>query len=178
MPFITPTPTPFDPAEWRQMPFSERAYQICLAWVDQGYGEPLGIYLAYILKIGGFVAVWFWSCAQSPELGPPAEVARWWLHPLAFQQAILWTLLFEVLGLGCGSGPLTGRYLPPFGGLTYFLRPGTVTFPLRPGMPILGRSDRTWLDVGLYAFIIGALGYTLVVPGVGTGWMPAVNTTC
>ena len=31
-------------------------------------------------------------------------------------------MLFEILGLGCGSGPLTGRYFPPVGGFLYFLR--------------------------------------------------------
>ena len=30
-------------------------------------------------------------------------------------------MLFEVLGLGCGSGPLTGRYLPPVGGFLSFI---------------------------------------------------------
>ncbi|MBO85764.1 MAG: hypothetical protein CL927_10420 [Deltaproteobacteria bacterium] len=171
MPFLKPTPTPFDPAEWRTRPFAERAHQACLAWIDQGYGVPVGVYLAYLLKIGFFVAVWFWSCAQSPTLGGPATVTAWWLEPLAFQKAILWSLLFEVLGIGCGSGPLAGRYLPPFGGFTYFLRPGTVTFPLRPGMPVLGGSDRSWLDVALYAFIVGALGSTLAAPSVDAGWM-------
>ena len=174
MGLIHPTPPPYDPAEWRRLPFPERARQVCLAWIDQGYGAPLGITLAYLLKIVAYVVVWFWACAQSPELGTWETVGDWWAHPLAFQKAILWSLLFEVLGFGCGSGPLTGRYFPPFGGLLYFLRPGTLTFPLRPGMPVLGGADRTWLDVGLYAFITGALAFLLVAPTVSMGLVGAV----
>ncbi len=174
MNLIAPTKPPFDPAVWRSLPFPERARQICLTWVDQGYGVPLAIYVAYLLKIVAFVAVWFWSCAQSPALGPAASVADWWLHPEAFQRAILWSLLFEVLGFGCGSGPLTGRYLPPLGGLTYFLRPGTLTFPLKPGLPVLGGADRTWLDVGLYAFGVGALTWMLAAPTLSVGLVAMV----
>ena len=164
MRFFAPMPPPYDPAVWRRLPFAARARQVCLAWVDQGYGVPVGIYGAYLLKIVAFVAVWFWACAQSPSLGGPTEVAGWWLEPLAFQKAVLWSLMFEVLGFGCGSGPLTGRYLPPFGGVTYFLRPGTLTFPMWRGLPVLGGSNRTLLDVALYAFIVGALGWTLAAP--------------
>jgi hypothetical protein len=70
-------------------------------------------------------------------------------------------MLFEIAGLGCGSGPLTGRYVPPMGGALYFLRPGTTKLPLLPGAPWIGGHQRTWLDVGLYAahgaLAVGAL---------------------
>ena len=64
-------------------------------------------------------------------------------EPIAFQKAILWSLLFEGLGLGCGSGPLTGRYFPPVGGFLYFLRPGTTKLPLFEAIPILGGRAQT-----------------------------------
>ena len=52
-------------------------------------------------------------------------------------------MAFENLGLGCGSGPLTGRYRPPVGGALYFCRPGTTKVPLFPGIPIFGGYKRT-----------------------------------
>ena len=52
-------------------------------------------------------------------------------------------MLFEILGLGCGSGPLTGRYVPPIGGFLYFLRPGTTKLPVFPGAPIIGDIRRS-----------------------------------
>jgi hypothetical protein len=64
----------------------------------------------------------------------------------------------EGLGLAGSSGPLTGRYLPPFGGFLYFLRPGTTKLALFPHLPLLGGTRRSLLDVLLYA---GFLGLTL-----------------
>ena len=83
---------------------------------------------------------------------------------MAFQKAILWCMLFEGLGLGCGSGPLTGRYAPPVGGFLYFLRPGTTKLPLFPRAPLLGGHRRTALDVLLYAALVTALVAALVAP--------------
>ena len=95
---------------------------VCQAWALQGYGTPVAIFALYGLKIVAYITGWIAACTLSPDLGSLAEIGQWWLHPLAFQKALLWSMLFEVLGLGCGSGPLTGRYLPPVGGALYFLR--------------------------------------------------------
>src|SRR6202041_988237 len=84
------------------------------------------------------------------------SIASWWLHPLAFQKGVVFSLLFEILGLGCGSGPLTGRYFPPVGGFLYFLRPGTTKLPLFPGVPIIGGRTRNSLDVLLYVALVAA----------------------
>jgi hypothetical protein len=70
-------------------------------------------------------------------------------------------MLFEGLGLGCGSGPLSARFSPPFTAFLHFLRPGTTKRPLFANLPILGGYRRTWLDVTLYAaaqlLLLGAL---------------------
>ena len=151
--FITPTAPPYDALEWEKLPFPERCRLVCQAWAVQGYGSPLSVTLVYALKAGLFIAAWFGFCALSPSLDGPG----WWLEPLAFQKAILWSLCFESLGFGCGSGPLTGRYLPPVGGFLYFLRPGTTKRPL---FEFLGHR-RTVLDVLAYAalqlFLLNAL---------------------
>jgi hypothetical protein len=94
-------------------------------------------------------------------------VATWWLHPVAFQKAIVWSMLFEVLGLGCGSGPLTGRYFPPVGGFLYFLRPGTTKLPLFPGVPVLGGRTRGAVDVLLYFALLVASVRALVASSPG-----------
>ena len=84
-------------------------------------------------------------------IGHLDSLGDWWLSPIAFQKAVLWSMLFEGLGLGCGSGPLTARYFPPFGAFLHFLRPGTTKLPLFAQLPVLGGYRRTWLDVVLYA---------------------------
>lgn len=164
MGLLDPTPPPYDALEWAQKPFSERAKMVCAAWALQGYGSPLGVYVAYLAKIALYVAVWVAFCGTSPELGGPRTIASWWLHPVAFQKAIVWSMLFEVVGLGCGSGPLTGRYAPPIGGALYFLRPGTTKLPFFPGAPVIGARTRGVLDVGLYVALLATCLRVLVTP--------------
>jgi len=140
----------------------------------QGYGTPASAYVLYAIKVALYVGGWLLFCSFSPGLGGPASIARWWLEPVAFQKAILWSLGFEVLGLGCGSGPLTGRYFPPIGGCLYFLRPGTTKLPLFEGAPLIGGRVRTWREVGLYAALIGCVGWALVQPAPGKAALIAI----
>jgi hypothetical protein len=145
---LDPTPPPYDPLDWLTRPFAERARMVCEAWAMQGYGTPLGVFLVYAFKLALYVGGWiaFAHVSVLPDSG--------WLAPVAFEKAIVWSLLFEVLGLGCGSGPLTGRYFPPVGGFLYFLRPGTTKLPLFPGVAVLGGRTRSVLDVLLYAALL------------------------
>ena len=166
MSLLAPTPPPYDPLEWVKMPFPERARRVCESWAMQGYGTPLGAYALYVIKVALYVAAWVFFCGLSPSLGSAGTISTWWLAPLAFQKAILWSMLFEGLGLGCGSGPLTGRYYPPFGGFLYFLRPGTTKLPAVPSLPVLGGIRRTWLDVLLYAALIAAVLRALLAPTI------------
>ena len=145
MGLFSPKPPPYEPLEWDALALGDKLREVCRAWAVQGYGTPLGIYLFYALKIAAYVGGWFFFCALSPQLGDPASVGDWWSHRVAFEKAILWSLLFEVLGLGCGSGPLSGRYLPPAGGFLYWLRPGTTKLPLFPGVPLIGGLRRNGL---------------------------------
>nr|MBA3840523.1 DUF3556 domain-containing protein [Thermoleophilaceae bacterium] len=65
-----------------------------------------------------------------------------------------------------GSMPLTLRFLPPIGGILYWLRPGTVRLPPWPGkVPLTRGSRRTLVDVVLYAAVLGAGGYLMVADG-------------
>ncbi len=157
MRLLQPLPPPYDQAQWRQLPFAERLKLSCQAWAIQGYGTPLAVFTVYLLKILLYLGVWCWFCSFSPELGNPLLLGDWWLSPTAFQKAVLWSMLFEGLGLGCGSGPLTGRYHPMIGGVLYFARPGTTKAPLWPGAPIIGNDRRGLLDVALYLLHIGLL---------------------
>jgi hypothetical protein len=167
MGFFAPTPPPYDALEWARKPLVERGRMVCEAWAMHGYGTPHGVFLAYALKVALYVGGWVFFCSFSPSLGGPSTVASWWLHPVAFQKAIVWSLLFEALGLGCGSGPLTGRYFPPVGGFLYFLRPGTTKLPLFPGVPLLGGRTRSVLDVLLYFGLLVVAVRALVAPMPG-----------
>lgn len=152
------TPTPYDPIEWMGKPFTERARLACQAWALQGYAAPVGIYLVYLFKVAFYVGMFFLICYLTPGC-----TSIW--EPIAFQKAIFWSMLFEGLGLGCGSGPLAGRYLPPLGGVTYFARVGTTKLPLFPGVPLIGNITRSWLDVVVYVGLLLSIVRALFSPG-------------
>ncbi|MFW5924831.1 MAG: DUF3556 domain-containing protein [Myxococcota bacterium] len=167
MGLLDPVPPPYDPLLWARKPLDERGRMVCEAWALQGYGTPLGVLAFYALKVLAYVGGWILFCGFSPALGDVASLGFWWLHPVAFQKAIVWSMLFEVLGLGCGSGPLTGRYYPPVGGFLYFLRPGTTKLPLWPRLPLLGGHTRGAVDVLLYGGLLVAAVHALVAPAPG-----------
>ncbi|MBK8251255.1 MAG: DUF3556 domain-containing protein [Polyangiaceae bacterium] len=157
---------PYDVAEWLKKPFQERLKWVCQAWAIQGYGTPGGVYAVYLIKIVFYVAVWLFFCGFSQHLGGPSTIGTWWHDIDALKRAVLWSMAFEVLGLGCGSGPLTGRYYPPVGGFLYFARPRTTKAPLFPRLPLLGGHRRTPLDVGLYLAYLALLFRALVAPEI------------
>jgi len=159
----------YDIREWQRRPYPERLRMVCQSWAEQGYGTPAAIYVVYLLKIVAYVAGWCFFCSFTPGLGDPRAIASWWAAPVVFQKAILWSMAFEGLGLGCGSGPLTGRYYPPIGGALYFCRPGTTKMPLFPGIPVLGGDRRTVLDVALYLLHYAFLGRALLSPELSPG---------
>jgi len=133
-------------------PFPERVRLVCRSWAAQVNPNPLSVLVLYWLKYlllfaGGWVFFVSFS-AGYPGLGSPGG---WAFTATAFQKAILWALVYELLGLGCSSGPMNARFKPPIGGILYFLRPGTTKLALFPRLPLLGGIRRTWLDVALYA---------------------------
>jgi len=169
MKLIKPTLAEYDVYAWEKLPLSERTRQVCLASCLEGYGSPLAVYVFYLLKVAGYIALWFFFCGFTPGLGRLSDFGAWWSHPVAFQKAILLTMTMEGLGLAGSSGPLTGRYVPPFGGFLYFLRPGTTKLALFPKLLLLlGGSKRTPLDVLLYASVIGLSVLALVSPAIPT----------
>src|SRR6185295_10066684 len=121
-----------------------------------------------------FVGAWLVFCSFSPGLGGLATIGQWWLSPIAFQKAILWSMLFEGLGLGCGFGPLSARYMPPVGGFLYFLRPGTLKLARFPRLPLLGGTRRTWLDAALYLAVLALLVRALIAPAPDAGHFAAI----
>jgi hypothetical protein len=171
---LRPIPPPYDPLDWAQRPFPERARMVCEAWALQGYGAPLAIYALHAVKLVLYAGAWVLFCGTTPGLGELSSIGQWWLHPIAFQKAILWSMLFEGLGLGCGFGPLTGHYMPPIGGFLYFLRPGTLKRPLFAKLPLLGGARRTWLDATLYLAVIALLVRALIAPSPGAGDLAAI----
>jgi hypothetical protein len=139
----------------------------CEAYVLQGIGLPIAAYVFHAVKLSLFVLGWMFFVSFTPGLGSPWDIGSWWREGIAFQKAFLWACLFEVLGLGCMSGPLGFRIWPPFTAFLHFLRPGTTKLPPWPNLPLFGGCTRSWLDVALYAGFVGSIVRALVAPAIG-----------
>ncbi|MDR0345247.1 MAG: DUF3556 domain-containing protein [Nocardiopsaceae bacterium] len=163
-----------DYPSWRAQTRSQRVRTMVVHWADKGFGTPDAVYLLYILKIAGYIAAAIFFVVLTPGVGGLAGIGRWWAEPIVFEKFVLWNLLFEVLGLGCGFGPLTLRFLPPLGSFLYWLRPGTIRLPPWPAtMPGTRGTTRTMLDVVLYAGVLAAAVSALLAPGSrGLGGLP------
>jgi hypothetical protein len=153
---------PYDTARLLAAPFPERVRLLCRTWAAQVHPTPFVVIALYwakylLLYVGG----WAFFVSFSRETG---AASTWAFSAVAFQKAVLWSIFYELVGFGCGSGPMNGRFSPPLGGFLHFLRPGTTKLPLLPGLPVLGGIRRTSLDVALYAACLLLLLRALVAP--------------
>lgn len=154
MGLLKPDQPEFDLDEWRRQPYAERLRLMCVTWCTQGFGAPDVVYVLYLMKIVFYVGMFFVFAWRTPGLGGPASFGSWWSDPLAFQKAVIWTMTYEVMGLGCGSGPLTGHYRPLFPATRHWLRPGTTRLRPFTWVPGTAGHHRTWFDVALYAAVL------------------------
>ncbi len=156
---------PYDPQRILSAPFPERVRLACRTWASQVNPTPFIVVVMYwvkyfLLYIGG----WAFFVSFNGDYPGFSSPGAWAFTGVAFQKAILWSLLYEIAGLGCSSGPMNARFSPPIGGFLYFLRPGTTKLSLVPGLPVLGGIQRTWLDVALHAANAFFLVRALVAP--------------
>ncbi len=159
MGLLDPAPPPFEVSEWRRLSHLERIKPLAQDWALNGFGTPVAVYFLYVFKVlayAGLGALLIFATSGWPA----------WYEPIVFQKAVIWTMLWEVLGLGAGSLPLTLRFSPMVGGFLYWLRPGTTRLPPWPDrVPGTRGTTRTWLDVGLYAGLLASALYLLFSGG-------------
>jgi len=166
MGFMSPELPDVDPDTWHAQPRATRLQIVTRHWAEHGFGTPYAVYLLYLFKIALYVAAPPVIISLTPGLGGLGRIADWWTQPIVYQKFIVFTLLFEVLGFGCGSGPLTGRFQPPIGGFLYWLRPNTIRLPAWPGkVPFTAGDTRTVVDVALYAVVLAGGVWALAAPG-------------
>jgi hypothetical protein len=170
MSFLSPTPPPFDLEEWKREPHLARLKPLVRDWGENGFGSPTAVYLLYAIKLVVYAGGALLAISTTPGLGGVGDFGDWWTQPIVFQKFALWTLLWEILGLGAGSMPLSFRFVPPIGGPLYWLRRDTVRLPPWPDrVPFTRGTHRSWLDVGLYAAVLVTGVYLLFAAGVDGG---------
>lgn len=162
--------------EWVKGSRSERIRPLAAHWAEVGFGTPVALHLFYVLKIGLYVLGGWLIVLGTRGIDGFTDVAHWYAEPIVFQKVVFYTMLFEVVGLGCGFGPLNNRFFPPIGSILYWLRPKTIRLPPWPNrVPLTKGTERTPVDVLLYAALLVILVVALCSDG--TGPVPALGTT-
>jgi transmembrane protein DUF3556 len=164
-----------DYAEWSKGSRAEKIKPMARHWAEVGFGTPVVLHLFYVMKILLYVLVAWLIVLATDGIDGFTNVAQWYDEPIVFEKVVLYTMLFEVVGLGCGFGPLNNRFFPPMGSALYWLRPKTIRLPPWPNrVPLTKGTSRTPFEVLLYAALLIALLVALFSDG--TGPIPELNT--
>ncbi|BCI83418.1 membrane protein [Mycolicibacterium sp. TY66] len=168
MGFLTQDTPVIDFEEWNKGSRAQKIVPMARHWAETGFGTPVALHLFYVVKIGLYILGGWLIALSTKGIDGFTNVAAWWTEPIVFEKVVLYTMLFEVIGLGCGFGPLNNRFFPPMGSILYWLRPKTIRLPPWPGRVPLTRGDaRTPVDVLLYGALLALLVVALCADGTG-----------
>ncbi len=161
--FLQPNLPDLDLTAWQRGSRQDRMRPLVRHFGEVGFGSPDVVTLVYVVKIGVYVLVGWLLILTTPGIDGFTSFSDWWRDPIVFYKAVVWTMLFEVLGLGCGFGPLNLRFTPPLGSFLYWLRPDTIRLPPWPDrVPGTHGDNRTVVDVVLYAGLVASLTYAVL----------------
>lgn len=176
MGFLKQNTPVIDFEEWSKGTRAERIKPMARHWAEVGFGTPVALHLFYVAKIIAYIGVaWVLVLATTDGLGGFTDFSAWYNEPILYQKVVFYTMLFEVVGLGCGFGPLNNRFFPPMGSALYWLRPKTIRLPPWPTrIPLTKGDSRAPVDVLLYAALLVMLVVALF--SQGTGPIPELGT--
>ena len=134
------------------------------------------LHLFYVVKILAYAAIALMIVLLTPESVVSARSRIGGPEPIVLEKVVLFTMLFEVIGLGCGFGPLNNRFFPPMGSVLYWLRPNTIRLPPWPGrIPLTRGTSRTPSTSRCMPALLVMLVVALC--GSGTGPIPEIDST-
>ena len=176
MGFLKPDLPQVDMAEWSKGTRSEKIRPMARHWAEVGFGTPIALHLFYVVKILLYILFAWLIVFATKGIEGFTNVKAWYAEPIVFQKVVLYTMLFEVVGLGCGFGPLNNRFFPPMGSILYWMRFGTIRLPPWPDrVPLTRGTNRKPVDVALYALLLIMLVTALFTDGSGP--IPELGTT-
>lgn len=157
-----------DYAEWSKGTRAQRIVPMARHWAEVGFGTPVVLHLFYVVKILLYALVAWLIVLSTSGIDGFTDVAAWYHEPIVYQKVVLYTMLFEIVGFGCGFGPLNNRFFPPMGSILYWLRPKTIRLPPWPSrIPLTSGDSRTPFDVLVYAALLVMLVIALFSDGTG-----------
>ncbi|CCK62660.1 DUF3556 domain-containing protein [Mycobacterium canetti] len=155
---------PIDEPHWRAGTRGDRIRLVSTQVAEHGFGTPGADRVRSLLRIGLYIVGGIGFALTTDGLGVwggGSDIGTWWREPIVFQKVVLWSLMFDGLGLGCRAGPRLA--LPD---LLYPLRPGTIRLPpLR--LPCARGDTQTPVDAALYLLFLTATVFTLLSDGTG-----------
>ncbi|UPW09670.1 DUF3556 domain-containing protein [Gordonia terrae] len=175
MGFLKQTTPEIDFPTWSRGSRAEKIKPMARHWAEVGFGTPVALHLFYVGKILAYILIGWVIVISTPGVDGFFDVTTWYNEPIVFQKIVLYTMLFEVVGLGCGFGPLNNRFFPPLGSILYWLRPKTIRQPPWPRIPLTAGDSRGPVDVVLYGALLVVLVIALFSPGSGA--IPELDTT-
>ena len=105
MGFLTPNLPTLDMEEWNGIPRGEKIRRMAAHWAESGAGTPTVLHGFYLVKIVLYV-LGGWSFALATKgIDGFTDVGSWWSEPIVFEKVVLYTMLFEVIGLGLRVRP-------------------------------------------------------------------------
>ncbi len=175
MGFLKQDTPQIDFEQWSKGTRAEKIVPMARHWAEVGFGTPVALHLFYVAKIAAYILVAWLVALSTDGINGFTNVAHWYAEPIVYQKVVFFTMLFEVVGFGCGFGPLNNRFFPPMGSALYWLRPKTIRLPPWPNrIPLTAGDSRTPLDVLLYAALLVVLFVALF--SQGTGPIPELGT--
>jgi len=176
MGFLKQDTPQIDFEEWSKGSRAEKIIPMARHWAEVGFGTPVVLHLFYVVKIGLYILAAWLLALTTKGIDGFTNVAHWYAEPIVFEKVVLYTMLFEVIGLGCGFGPLNNRFFPPLGSILYWMRFGTIRLPPWPDrVPLTRGTARKPVDVFIYAALLLMTLWALLCDG--TGPVPELGTT-
>lgn len=176
MGFLKQETPQIDFEQWSKGTRAEKIRPMARHWAEVGFGTPVALHLFYVVKILAYILGGWLVVLSTRGVDGFTDVAQWYAEPVVYQKIVFYTMLFEVVGLGCGFGPLNNRFFPPLGSILYWLRPKTIRLPPWPGrIPLTAGDTRTPVDVALYGALLVVL--LIAIFSDGTGPIPVLGST-
>ena len=165
---------PYEPQRIIDASFSERIRLACTTWAASSPNRPSVMALYWVKYFVGLIGIWAFWCSFNADYPGFFHFGEWAFSAEAFKKAIVWSMAWELLGFGCGWGPMNARFDKFFGGYRHFARPGTIKLPLFRGAPLIGGDTRNYIDVAAYVLAQLSLFRVLFSPEV----TPALLLPC
>ncbi|MDG1957557.1 MAG: DUF3556 domain-containing protein [Candidatus Binatia bacterium] len=165
---------PYEPQRIIDASFPERIRLACTTWADSSPNRPSVMALYWGKYFIGLIGIWAFWCSFNVGYPGFLQFGEWAFTAEAFKKAIVWSMTWELLGFGCGWGPMNARFDKFFGGYRHFARPGTIKLPLFRGAPLIGGDTRNYIDVIAYVLAQLSLFRVLFAPEV----TPALLLPC